>query len=73
VGFTYFFGMPRLLPQMIITVALTGAIVSTLLLIWEMQTPFSGLVFVPDRSFHVVLDFLQDEHDSLRSTVPGDQ
>jgi len=60
VAFTYFFGMPRLLPQMIITVALSGTIACTLFIIWEMQTPFSGAVRVPDRAFRVVLDFVPE-------------
>jgi Protein of unknown function (DUF4239) len=55
VAFTYFFGMPRLLPQLIITVALTGTVACTMFIIWEMQTPFSGAVRVPDRAFRVVL------------------
>lgn len=60
VGFTYFFGMPRLLPQMIITSALAGTIACTLFIIWEMQTPFSGAVRVPDRAFRAVLGFPPD-------------
>ena len=59
VCFTYFFGMPRLLPQAIITVVLAGTIASTLFIIHEMQTPFSGLVLVPDHAFEVVLPLLQ--------------
>jgi hypothetical protein len=62
VGFTYFFGMPRLLPQAIITGALAATIACTLFIIWEMQTPFSGAVLVPDRAFRVVLGFIP-EHE----------
>jgi hypothetical protein len=61
VGFTYFFGMPRVLPQAIITVVLTGAIVCTLFIIREMQTPFSGTIVVPDRAFRVALEFIQSQ------------
>jgi len=61
VAFTYFFGMPRLLPQLIITVALAGTISCTLFIIWEMQTPFSGAVRVPDRAFRVVLGYIPDD------------
>jgi hypothetical protein len=61
VAFTYFFGMPRLLPQMIITIALAGTISCTLYLIWEMQTPFSGAVRVPDRAFRVVLTYIPEQ------------
>jgi len=56
VGFTYFFGIPRLMPQMIITVALAATIACTLFIIWEMQTPFSGAVTVPDRAFRVIFE-----------------
>lgn len=59
VAFTYFFGMPRALPQAIITTVLAGTIACTLFIIFEMQTPFSGAVRVPDRAFRVVLSFMQ--------------
>lgn len=59
VAFTYFFGMPRALPQAIITAALAATIASTLYIIFEMQTPFSGTVRVPDRAFHVILSYLE--------------
>jgi hypothetical protein len=65
VAFTYFFGMPRLLPQMIITIALAGTIASTLFLISEMQTPFSGTVHVPDRAFRVVLGLVPEATATL--------
>jgi hypothetical protein len=58
VAFTYLFGMPRMIPQMIITVALAATIACTLFIIWEMQTPFSGAVLVSDRAFRVMLDTL---------------
>ena len=58
VAFTYFFGMPRVFPQAIITVVLATAIASTLFIIWEMQTPFSGAIVVPDRAFRVALGFI---------------
>jgi hypothetical protein len=61
IGFTYFFGMPRLLPQVIITGALAATIACTLFIIWEMQTPFSGAVRVPDRAFRVVLGFIPEQ------------
>jgi len=59
VSFTYFFGMPRLLPQAIITVVLATTIVCTLFIIYEMQTPFSGMVVVPDRDYRVILPLLE--------------
>ena len=59
VGFTYFFGMPRALPQGIITAALAATIASTLFIIFEMQTPFSGVVRVPDQAYRVVISFTQ--------------
>jgi hypothetical protein len=58
VAFTYLFGMPRLIPQMIITVALAATIACTLFIIWEMQTPFSGAVLISDRAFRVMLNAL---------------
>ena len=60
IAFTYFFGMPRLLPQLIITIALTGTVACTMFIIWEMQTPFSGAVRVPDRAFRVVLSTIPE-------------
>ncbi|MGH7790568.1 MAG: DUF4239 domain-containing protein, partial [Candidatus Binatia bacterium] len=59
VAFTYFFGMPRALPQAIITTVLAGTIACTLFIIFQMQTPFTGVVRVPDRAFRVVLAFIQ--------------
>jgi hypothetical protein len=58
VAFTYLFGMPRLLPQMIITIALAASISCTLFIIWEMQTPFSGAVVISDRAFRIMLNTL---------------
>ena len=67
VGFTYFFGMPRLIPQAIITMILAATIACTLFIIWEMQTPFGGIVRVPDRAFHVALGFMQSEAGSAKA------
>ena len=61
VGFTYFFGMPRLAPHVIITVTLASTIACTLYIIDEMQTPFSGLVTVPDRAYRVVLQMMSTD------------
>lgn len=61
VGFSYFFGMPSLLPHAIITGVLASTIACTLFIIFEMQTPFSGVVRVPDRAFRVVLPLLQPD------------
>ena len=58
VAFTYLFGMRRLAPQMIITIALTASIACTLFIIWEMQTPFSGAVTISDRAFRIMLNTL---------------
>ena len=58
VAFTYFFGMRRLLPQALITGVLAAAIAWALVLVHEMQVPFSGAVRVPDRAFHVALRFM---------------
>lgn len=61
VGFTYLFGMPRLLPQVVITVVLAATIASTLALVHETQTPFSGGLRVSDRSFRVALAFMRHQ------------
>jgi len=60
VAFTYFFGMPRLLPQVVITVVLAATIAWTLVLVRETQTPFSGGVRVTDRAFRLALEFMQN-------------
>jgi hypothetical protein len=60
VAFTYFFGMPRLLPQIVITVVLAATIAWTLVLVRETQTPFSGGVRVSDRAFRLVLQFMRN-------------
>ena len=64
IAFTYFFGMSRLLPQTIITGVLAAAISWALVLIHETQMPFSGTVRVPDRAFHVVLRFMEENPSS---------
>jgi len=65
VCFTYLFGMPRLLPQIVITVVLAATIVWTLALVRETQTPFSGNLHVSDSAFRVALDFMR--HRSLQN------
>ena len=68
VGFTYFFGMPRLLPQVLITLVLAATIVWTLALVHETQTPFSGELRVTDRAFRVALAFMK--HQAVKSAGP---
>lgn len=60
VAFTYFFGMPRLIPQILITVVLAATIAWTLVLVRETQTPFSGGVRVSDRAFRLALKRMHD-------------
>jgi len=67
VAFTYFFGMPRLMPQVVITVVLAATIAWTLVLVRETQTPFSGGLRVSDRAFRLTLEFMQNR------IVPSDQ
>lgn len=57
--------MPRLLPQVVITVVLAATIAWTLTLVRETQTPFSGTLYVSDRAFRVALDFMR--HRSLQN------
>ncbi len=64
VAFTYFFGMPRLMPQIVITVVLTATIAWTLALVNETQTPFSGELRVSDRAFRLA-------HELMRDGVPA--
>jgi hypothetical protein len=47
VAFSYFFGMKRLMPQLLMTAALAATISAALMIISEMQTPFSGSLQVP--------------------------
>lgn len=42
VAFSYFFGLRSLVPQMLMTAALSGTIAFTLILIAELQQPFGG-------------------------------
>jgi hypothetical protein len=58
VVFTWMFGMPRLLPQVFITVVLAGTIAWTLIVVRETQTPYSGELRVDDRAFRVALAFM---------------
>jgi hypothetical protein len=69
VAFTYFFGMPRLLPQVLITVVLAATIAWTLALVSETQTPFSGGLRVADRPFRVALAFMK--HQAVENQVPA--
>jgi hypothetical protein len=65
VSFTYFFGMPRLTPQIVITVVLAATIVWTLDLVHETQTPFSGELRVSDRAFRIAIEFMK--HQAVRN------
>jgi hypothetical protein len=65
VSFTYFFGMPRLAPQIVITIVLAATVVWTLELVHETQTPFSGELRVDDRAFRVALAFMK--HQAVRN------
>jgi len=67
VGFTYLFGMRRLLPQVIITVVLAATIAWTLALVHETQAPFAGGLRVSDRAFQVVLNHLR--HGSVENEL----
>jgi hypothetical protein len=61
VVFTWMFGMPRLLPQVFITIVLAGTIAWTLVLVHETQTPFSGNLQVGDRAFRIALEFMRKQ------------
>lgn len=54
VSCSYFFGMPRVLPQVAMTAVLASVIASSLWLVSEMQTPFSGDISVSPRAYEVV-------------------
>ena len=56
VAFSYFFGLRRIGPQMLMTAALTATIGATLVIIHEMQTPFRGSVAVQPYGFEQFLD-----------------
>lgn len=69
VGFTYMFGMPRLLPQVVITVVLAGTIAWTLVLVHETQQPFTGKLRVDARAFRIALAFMKQQ-DTVRAPSP---
>lgn len=56
IGFSYFFGLRQIASQMLMTAALAATIGAALMLIDEMQTPFSGAVRVPPYGFIQLLD-----------------
>jgi hypothetical protein len=64
VAFTYLFGMRRLMPQIVITAVLAGAIAWTLVLVNETQTPYSGDIRIPDRAFRIALGFIRSDPDA---------
>jgi len=51
VAFSYFFGVRQVTAQLLMTAALAGTIGAALVLIAEMQTPFTGSVQVPPYGF----------------------
>lgn len=69
VGFTYMFGMKRLMPQVVITIVLAGTIAWTLVLVHETQEPFAGRLSVDDRAFRIALAFMRKQ-DSVRLMAP---
>jgi hypothetical protein len=56
IGFSYFFGLRLIVPQMLMTAALAGTIGAALLLIAEMQTPFTGSVRLPPYGFTQLIE-----------------
>ncbi|MEW6272255.1 MAG: DUF4239 domain-containing protein [Thermodesulfobacteriota bacterium] len=60
VAFSYFFGLRQIASQMMMTAALSATIAVALLLIAEMQTPFTGAVQVPPYGFARLLDEVRD-------------
>lgn len=69
VGFTYMFGMRRLLPQVMITVVLAGTIAWTLVLVHETQEPFTGALRVDERAFRIALAFMKKQ-ETVRAPLP---
>jgi len=55
IAFSYFFGVRQLASQMLMTAALSATIGAALVLIGEMQTPFSGAVRVAPYGFEQLL------------------
>ena len=68
VGFTYMFGMRRLLPQVMITIVLAGTIAWTLVLVHETQEPFIGALRVDERAFRIALAFMRKQ-ETVRAPV----
>jgi hypothetical protein len=69
VGFTFMFGMPRALPQVVITVVLAGTIAWTMILVHETQEPFSGDLRVDARAFRIALAFMKQQ-ETVRAPLP---
>lgn len=55
IAFSYFFGLRQVASQMLMTAALAATIAAALVLIAEMQTPFSGAVRVTPYGFEQIL------------------
>lgn len=60
IAFSYFFGLRQIASQLLMTAALAGTIGAALLLIAEMQTPFSGSVSVPPYGFIQLIERAAD-------------
>ena len=75
VGFTYFFGMRSAVAQALITAALAATIASTLTLILETQTPFSGALRLSAHPFELLLERIRVEDgvppDAAQDRSPG--
>ena len=72
VAFTYFFGMPRLAPQILITTMLAATIGCALLLVHETQHPFAGGLRVHDLAFRLTMDFIRREPAGQSSLADGE-
>ncbi|GAA1149501.1 hypothetical protein F4556_004689 [Kitasatospora gansuensis] len=58
VGFTFFFGLPNLLVQIVMVVTMTGLMALLLVTIKEMDYPFDGLYGIDPEAFRVFLSRL---------------
>jgi hypothetical protein len=73
VAFTYFFGMPRLVPQILITTMLSATIGCALLLVHETQHPFAGGLRVHDVAFRLTMDFIRRVPVGQSSLADGEE
>lgn len=70
IAFSYFFGLRLVASQMLMTAALAGTIGAALVLIAELQTPFSGSVRVSPYGFEQLVATLSSQKPQRPAALP---